>query len=459
MKCFLSLLCIGLFAINNIYSANELPIIYKIDIHQEISPTTRLYLSKGLQEAQALNAQAIIIDMNTYGGTVTDADSMRSAILYNTIPVYTFINNNAASAGALIAIASKKIFMVKGAAIGAATVVQQTGDVAPDKYQSYMRGIIKSTAESHGKEIIISGNDTTYKWKRDPRIAEAMVDQTIYIPHINDSGKVITFTTEEALKFGYCDGIAKDVKDIIKNQLDIAEYTLITYQPSWYESTKGFLLNPALQAILIMIIIAGIYFELQSPGFGFAGIASITAAVIYFTPLCMDGVAQYWEIIIFVIGLILIALEILAIPGFGVAGISGIILSITGLTLALINNNNFDFQEVKMPDVSKSLLTVMCGVFLGMVAMLYLASRIGEKGIFRKIALETNIKSTIITLEEKQLLLGKTGTAITILRPSGKVMIEGEIYDAISESGSYIEENTPVTVIKQEASQIYVTQE
>ena len=128
--------------------------------------------------------------MNTYGGTVVDVDSMRSSILYSDIPVYTYINNNAASAGALIAISSKKIFMVKGAGIGAATVVEQTGESAPDKYQSYMRGMIRTTAEFHGKDTIISGKDTIYKWKRDPYIAEAMIDPSISIPGISDSGKV-----------------------------------------------------------------------------------------------------------------------------------------------------------------------------------------------------------------------------------------------------------------------------
>lgn len=458
MKYLLTSLLICLALYGNV-SAGEPPVIYTIKIHKEISPTTRLYLSKGLQEARKIDAKAVIIDMNTFGGTVTDADSMRSAILYSPIPVYTFINNNAASAGALIAIASKKIFMAKGAAIGAATVVDQTGDAAPDKYQSYMRGIIKSTAESHGKDTIVSGTDTTFVWKRDPRIAEAMVDQRVYIPNVNDSGRVITFTSEEAVVHRYCDGIVKDIDEIIEKQLNIPEYKIVSYQPSWYENTKGFLLNPVFQALLIMFIIGGIYFELQSPGIGFPSIVALTAVVLYFTPLWMDGVAQYWEIIVFVIGVILIALEIFVVPGFGVTGISGIILCVGGLTLALIGNDNFDFEPVEMPDLSRSLLTVMVGVLLGLSSVLLLASRIGKKGIFNKIALHQNIDSSIVSAEEKLLLIGKTGITMTALRPSGKVLIDDELLDAVSGTGTFIEANTPVKVIKQEAAQIYVIAE
>ena len=455
---FLAICSVMLLINSNLLAENTSPIIYKIDIHQEINPTTRLFLSKGMQEAQSLQAQAIIIDMNTYGGTVVDADSMRSAILYSPIPVYTFINNNAISAGALIAIASEKIFMVKGAVIGAATAIIQTGEAAPDKFQSSVRGIIKTTAEFHGKDTIITQQDTVFKWKRDPIYAEAMVDESVHIPLVSDSGKVITFTTEEAVKYGYCDGIASSVEDIIENHLKMGEYQIVSYKPSLFIKTKGFFMNPALQAVLIMLIVAGIYFELQSPGLGFAGAVALAASILYFTPLWMEGVAQHWEIILFVIGIVLIAIEIFAIPGFGVAGISGIILAVSGLVLALLNNNNFDFQPVDLTDASRALLTVMCGIILSFAAMLYLSSRIGEKGLFRKIALQTDIDSTIITSEEKLSLQGKTGVTLTVLRPSGKVVIDGDLYDAISESGLFIAENTPVKVVKHEAAQIYVNE-
>ena len=181
--------------------AEKQALIYKIDIKREIDHTTQLYVSNGLAEARSLNADGVLIHLNTYGGQVDMADSMRTAILYSRIPVYVFIDNNAASAGALISIAAKKIYMRKGGSIGAATVVNQTGEAMPDKYQSYLRSMIRSTAEAHGKDTIIQGRDTLVRWRRDPAIAEAMVDERIVVPNLIDSGKVLTFTAQEAVRW------------------------------------------------------------------------------------------------------------------------------------------------------------------------------------------------------------------------------------------------------------------
>jgi membrane-bound serine protease (ClpP class) len=431
-------------------------IVYIININSEINTTSRIYLSKGLAEAAAIRADAVLLHLNTYGGTLVDADSMRTAILYNKIPVYVFIDNNAASAGALISIACKKIFMREGSSIGAATVVEgNTGEQAPDKYQSYMRSLIRSTAESQGQDTVISGRDTIFRWVRDPAIAEAMVDDRIRIPQLTDSGKVLTLTAREALKWGYCDGIARTTDEVISNFLEYNDYKVVEYKPSFYDNLTGFLTNPAFQAILIMIIIAGIYFELQSPGIGFPSIAALTAALLYFTPLYLDGLVQNWELIVFVIGIVLILLEIFVIPGFGIAGISGIVLIATGLVFALLDNDWFSFKQVEIPDVTRSILTVLSGILLSFLAILYLSSRIGENGMFRKIALTADLETSgSVDLNDNQ-LVGQTGIAMTDLRPSGKIMIRNEVYDAISNRG-FIERETEVLVVKFENMQLYV---
>jgi Membrane-bound serine protease (ClpP class) len=451
-----SLLFISFLSIHFFCSGQNIkPAVYEIDIHKEINTTTWLYLSNGMKEAREKKADAIIIHLNTYGGALAEADSMRSAILYSPIPVYAFIDNNAASAGALIALACKKIYMRKGANIGAATVVDQGGIAMPDKYQSYMRSIIRATAEAHGKDTLITGTDTLYQWKRDPRIAEAMVDERIHIPNLADSGKVLTLTAEEAVHVGFCDGIAESVEEVISNYLKYSDYSIQEYKPSLYDNIKGFLLNPVFQAFLIMIIIAGIYFELQSPGIGFPSIAAGVAAILYFSPLYIDGLAQHWEIIIFIVGLLLVLLEIFVIPGFGVAGITGIILTGSGLTLALINNYHFSFEEVTVPDLSRSILTVLSGILLGFILMLYLTSRIGRPGLFRTIALNKDLETSRSVDPTYKNLIGKAGKTLTVLRPSGKIIIEGEIYDAVS-SGEFIEKEESIKVIKFENSQFYV---
>ncbi len=435
-------------------SVAEKNLVYKIDIKKEIDRTSQIYLTKGLTEAQKLGADAVLIHLNTYGGLVDAADSMRTAILYNAIPVYVFIDNNAASAGALISIACKQIYMRKGASIGAATVVSQTGEAMPDKYQSYMRSMMRATAEAHGCDTIINGSDTTYKWIRDPHIAEAMVDERIIIPNLIDSGKILTFTTDEAMKWGFCEGIAETPGEVITKYLQFDDYEIVSFSPSSVDNLKGFLMNPIFQSILIMIIIGGIYFELQTPGIGFPSAAALIAAILYFAPLYIEGLAANWEILLFVIGLALVVVEIFVFPGFGIAGISGTIFILTGLTLALINNVNFDFEHLENIEIGRALIIVLIGITCGFGSILWLSNRIGAKGLFRAVALTADLEmatsSPVLTS-----LVGKDGIAATVLRPSGKVDIDGVYYDGISESG-FIEKGMKVVVVRFENAQVYV---
>ncbi len=446
------------FITENLNASNKKTTVFVIELKKDIGGTAWVYCQKAFNQANEKNADVILMHMNTYGGEVVFADSIRTRILNSPIPVYVFIDNNAASAGALIAIACDKIFMRPGAAIGAATVVNTTGQQMPDKYQSYMRATMRTTAEAHGKDTIIQGNDTIFQWKRDPKIAEAMVDDKVSIPGIIEAGKTLTFTAEEALQHGYCDGIAESIDEIIKNHITEANFEIIVFQPSFWDKVKGFFSSSIVRSILIMLIIGGIYFELQTPGIGFPLAISILAAVLFFVPLYIDGLAANWEILIFLLGLVLLALEIFVIPGFGIAGISGILFSVAGLTLSLINNVNFNFDGVQAGTVGKSLLTVLVGITLGFVLILYLSNKIGSTGIFKKMALNTALENKEgyigVSMDELQ-LVGKTGYASTVLRPSGKVNVEGKVYDAVSTEG-FIEKGVQVRVLEYRTGQIYV---
>ena len=443
-------------ALSTVFGANQL--IFKIDLKKDIGSTTWLYIQKGFAEAADIKANAILIHMNTYGGEVVYADSIRTRILNSEIPVYIFVDNNAASAGALIAIACDKIYMRPGGSIGAATVVNETGAQMPDKYQSYMRATMRATAEAHGKDTIINGSDTTFNWKRDPLIAEAMVDDRTVIPGIIDSGKTLTFTALEAIKYNYCEGMANNVEEVIEKQLKVKDYELVVFEPTAWDNIKGFLMSSVLQGLLIMLIVGGIYFELQTPGIGFPLGVAITAAVLYFAPLYIDGLAANWEILIFIIGLVLVALELFVIPGFGVAGISGIILVISGLTLSLLNNVVFNFESVETGAIGKAFITVTGGITLSFTLVIYLSSKIGTKGIFRNVALVKTLDNESgyvgVSMDAKE-LIGQQGVASTVLRLSGKVQVDGKTYDAVSEDG-FIEKGTLVEIIRYETGQVYV---
>ncbi|WP_299584484.1 NfeD family protein [uncultured Sunxiuqinia sp.] len=438
---------------------NPKKLVYKLNIMQNIMPATWRQTKQAFQEADSLKADLFLIHMNTYGGTVIDADSIRTKILNSPIPVYVFIDNNAASAGALISIACDSIFMRRGGSIGAATVVNQTGQQMPDKYQSYMRSTMRATAEAHGGDTIISGQDTTFRWFRDPQIAEAMVDERVYIPGIIDTGKVLTFTPSEAMKHGYCQGIANSVPEVLE-MAGVKDYELVEYRPTFLEKIIGFLVNPMVSGLLIMAILGGIYFEMQTPGIGFPLIIALAAAFAYFAPLYLEGLAANWEIMIFIVGLILIALEIFVIPGFGVAGLLGITLSFTGLVLSLIDNINFDFDGVHPDKILTALTTVIVALFGGFMLSLVISKKLftANSGAFKNLSLHSTQEKEqgFVGVDTSFIhLVGKTGTAYTVLRPSGKVKIDGKIYDAVSSLGM-IDRGDEVVVIRTESAQLYV---
>ncbi len=415
--------------------------IFLMKVTSEIDPRTNRYTKLALEEADRINADLVILELDTYGGTVNDADDIRTRILEFDKPIYAFINKDAASAGALIAIACDSIFMTPGASIGAATVVVATGEAAPDKYQSYMRSMMRSTAEANG---------------RDPKIAEAMVDQSLEVDSISDKGHVITFSTSEAIKNGFCEGKVNSVEDILERE-KIDNYRITEFHLPPAEKIIRVFLNPFISGILILIIIGGIYFELQTPGVGFPLAAAIIAALLYFIPYYLNGLAENWEILAFVVGLMLIGLELFVIPGFGVAGIAGIILTVGSLVLVMLDNDVLDFSFVRNDALFAALATTLTGVLGAFILMFFGGLRFTDTKMFRRIALvETQDHKKGYTSDFKQRsYTGLTGITYTRLRPSGKIMIEGQLLDAYTR-GEFIEKGRAVTVIEQTGTSLKV---
>jgi len=416
--------------------------VYIFDIKDEIGPAVWRRMTQAFEEAKDWNANLILLHMNTYGGMVVDADSMRTKILNSEIPVWVYIDNNAASAGALISIACDSIFMSKGANIGAATVVNQEGEKLMDKYQSYMRSTMRSTAETRG---------------RDPKIAEAMVDETIYIEGLIDSTKILTMTSTEAKENGYCEGIYESIPELLLSH-GYTDVETRTYEVSSLESIIGMLVNPAVSGILIMIIIGGIYFELQSPGVGFPLLASVIAASLYFAPLYLEGLAENWEIVLFVLGIVLLAVEVFVIPGFGLAGAAGIAFIVSGLILSLIYNVGFNFEFAIPSQIYSAFFTVIISTVFGMFGSFWIAKRLFTTTALSHMVLSASQPSSegfvgVDTEEAK--LIGEEGTAFTVMRPSGKVMINDQLHDATAQTG-YIEKGEKVKVVKFETAQLFV---
>ncbi len=416
--------------------------VYVFNMKEMIAPPVWRTTKKAMEEAVEQKADIIVIHMNTYGGTLDDADSIRTKILSSPIPVYVFVDKNAASAGALISIACDSIYMAPGSSIGAATVVNQSGEQMPDKYQSYMRSMMRATAEAQN---------------RNPDIAQAMVDPKIYVPGISDSGQVLTFTVSEAIKNGFCEGEVNSIAELLEHA-EIKNYTITKQQLSATDRVIGWLINPFFSGILIMIIIGGIYFELQTPGIGFPLAAAFLAALLYFAPLYLEGMAANWEILLFVVGVILIAVEIFAIPGFGVTGVLGLILMITGLTLSMVDNIDPGNFNMSMVQITKALTVVIIAFFLAITGSIYFSKKLFTSHAFGHLALkktqQTNEGYTSASADYKS-MIGHEGMTYTMLRPTGKVMINNDLFDATARTGM-IDKGEKVVVVGYTSAQLVV---
>lgn len=415
--------------------------VYQFHISEDIGPAAWRKTDRAFAEAKDAGVDLVLIELNTYGGMLNYADSIRTKILNSPIKTIAFINHNAASAGALIALACDRIYMVKGASMGAASVVNQQGEVMPEKYQSYMRGLMRSTAEAKG---------------RDPKIAEAFVDPDVVLPELKEPGKVLTLTTSEAIKVGMAVAEVSSTAEILAKE-DLNAPVVQRYQTTWVDQVINFLINPAVSGVLILMIIGGIYFEMQTPGIGFALVIAIVAALLFFAPLYIQGLADNWEIALFIVGVILLLLEVFVIPGFGVAGILGIIALVCGLAFSMVPNERFNFSPVEPNQVMASFIIVLASTIGSIVLCVIFGKGILKSRAFQRLVLADEQQSGMgyVSSVKNADLINKEGVAKTALRPSGKIEIEGKWYDAIALDG-YIEKDAWVYVEKHENYNLFV---
>ena len=415
--------------------------VFHFTINQEIGPSMTRLTEAALTQADKEKANFILLTLDTYGGTVDDGDKIRTLLLKSKIPTLVYVKNNAASAGALIAIACDSIYMASGATIGAACVVNQQGELMPEKYQSYMRKKMRATAEETG---------------RNPLVAEGMADEHLIIDSLKEDGKIVSLTTEEAIKMGYCNAKVNDEKDILHRLSN--DTRLVEQQNSFADTLVLFFLSPSVSGILLLLIFGGLFMEFKAPGTLIPIAIAGVAAVFYFLPLYMDGLAANWEIALFVLGLLLLLLEIFVIPGFGLTGILGILFIISGLSLAMVRNLIFDFTFVAKGSFANSLLIVSLALAFPLALVLFFGKRFFDSRAFRKMSVKSEMTSNegfSVKESKLDLQIGKTALATTDLRPQGKVEIEDETYEANAE-GAFIPMGSNVHVVGTRANYLIV---
>jgi membrane-bound serine protease (ClpP class) len=413
---------------------NKVHIAY---IDGEIDLGLAPYISRVVSDAEKDNADAIIFKINTFGGRVDAATQIKDAIINTNILTIAFINNRAISAGAFIALSCKKIVMVPGSTIGAATVVDQTGEKQGEKYQSYMRSEMRSTAEKNGRRV---------------DIAQGMVDERIVIPGLVDSTQLVTLTSDEALKYGIADTTANSLDEVFAI-FNLQKDEKIYQKSNWAEDVVRFLNNGIVSSILIMIGIFGLIAEIKSPGWGLPGTAGIIALALFFGSSYILQLASVIEILMFVVGLGLLLLEIFVIPGFGVVGISGIILIIASLFLSMLGADPFlDFNAVSM-----AIIKLTVGFVLALVFIFLLVRFLPKSNVFKKFILSEEEKADAGYTSRTNLseLIGLEGIALTTLRPAGTGDFNGRRVDVVADS-EYIQNGKPIVVTAVEGMRVVV---
>lgn len=431
-------LILTLCATFSAFCSDSLTVIYRIRLDQDIDKSSQRLVTLGLEKAAEASADYVLLDLDTYGGAVDAADSIRSAILRYEKPVVAYINMQAASAGALISIACDSIYMKTGSSIGAATVVDQTGKVMPDKYQSFMRGMMRSTAEATG---------------RDPHIAESMTD----------TANVLTLTPSEAIEVGFCEGVAESYQEVATLLAGGQKYVVkdMADDMTWLDRLIQLLLHPLLQSIFMMMIIGGIFVEIRTPGIGLPLLTAVVGALLYFAPAYLGHLAEYWEILLFFVGLVLIALEVFVIPGFGVAGISGIVLVVVSLSLAMVDNvelwnwdGTLNLKPILRP-VGLVVLSATAAVFgsVWLVRKLYATRSFDHIALRQEMRASEGFTGVVSGLES---LVGEEVVVFTDMKPSGKVKAsDGRIYEAALKFGGFASKGETLRVVSAEQGRLY----
>lgn len=420
-------------------SASPVVFIAKIDgaIDMGLAP----YVERVLKEAQDAGAQAVILQINTFGGRVDAAVMIRDALVKSSLTTVAFIDSRAISAGALISLAATKIAMAPGATIGAATPVQMGGsgqETKPvsEKTVSYIRKEFAATAELRGKPTAI---------------AEAMVDPDVVIDGLSEKGKLLTLTTNEALQVGLANYETVSVHALLSlMNLEGAQIK----QPSvnWAEEIVRFLTNPLVSSILVTLAMLGIIIEIRTPGFGIPGAIGISCLALFLWGHSIVNLVGLEEVLLALTGLMLILVEVFIIPGFGIIGGLGILALGAALVLSLVGAGaTFGALLYATGQIGFSL---GIAIFLGIVFLKFLP----KMPFGRAFVLDSILDGKAGFLSEPPAdltLLEQVGVAHSTLRPAGIAEINGHRIDVISE-GEFIEAGTPIKVVRVDGNRVVV---
>jgi membrane-bound serine protease (ClpP class) len=407
--------------------------VYVIPVHQTVQSGLAAFLDRALTEAEEAKASLVVLDIDTPGGRLDTAEVIGKRIRSSAVPTVAFVSGKAASAGAYLALNAGDIAMAPGTTIGAAMIVDQTGNAIENpKLVSFWSAEMESVAQLNG---------------RNPAIAVKMVDPTRElelkeIGEINGKGQILSLSAEDAFKVGYADSLAKTVEEVIAWK-GLSDRTVVDIKPSFAERVSEVVTNPGIATLLLIVGIAGIAIEMIVPGFGAPGITGLVAFGLYFFGQSIAGFAGMEAIVLFVVGIGLLVMEMF-VPSFGILGILGIAALIFGITMGAYDTGN-------------ALQSLGIAVLVALIIVVAFAYVFRRRGIWNRFILKdqlTTDKGYVPQLPRER-WIGQEGTALSELRPSGVAEIQSERVDVVT-SGEFVDRGKPIHVVAVDGTRIVV---
>lgn len=385
-------------------------------------------VEKAVQEANLAMADLLIVEVNTYGGYIDAAISIKDTILSSPLPTVTFVNKQALSAGALIAVAGEKLYMSSGSTIGAAEA--RLGDEkADEKTTSAWVTELRSTAQARGKN---------------PDVMAAMADDSIAIEGITTEGRLVTLSDTEALEYGISDGTLNSYKEVAEAMgVDIQGVSQV--EATGAENFAAFVTNPLVSGVLIAIGVVGLLIAIATGTLGVSCILGICSLVIYFAGHMVTNSSGWVAVLLFVAGIVLICIEAFVAPGFGLPGIAGAISLVGGICLLA--------ESWQAATVSLGVAIVLSCILVGISMKNKKTRKIWSKFILRD-KTDTESGYTSPNMDNVS-YIGKEGITLTPLRPAGSAEIEDERMDVVTQ-GDFLDADTPVVVTAVDGTRIVV---
>ena len=418
----------GMFLFSEPAFAETSPVVYRISLNGDIDQGLTSFIERGYKEAERNHADYVLLTINTYGGLVDSAMNLKNVIISSSVPTICFVEQKAISAGALIALSGDVLVMAPGTTMGAAEP-RQGDQIADEKVVSMWSKELTAAAEHNG---------------RDGQIAAAMADSRIEISGVVERGELLTLTDQEAIALKMADFVAEDEEALLE-EMSLSHAQILEVEQTSREKMAQFLTSPLVSPLLLTLGVAGVIIELLTVGFGFFGTIGVLSFALFFAGNLMSGYAGWGAVILFIVGMVLICLEIFVTPGVGVTGVAGI-LSIVGSVV---------FASPSLGQAAVSLVVALVASII-LIAISFKYSR--TRGVWSRLILsqkQKNDEGYAAPRRELGALEGKNGVAITPLRPAGAGLFDGDRIDVVTE-GEFIPAGAMIMVIRVESARVIV---